>query len=209
MKRKLKILFQGDSITDCHRDRSDIHNLGQGYPYYAAQMLTERYPDIDFEFVNLGISGNRTPDLVSRLESDFVEIQPDICSILIGINDTWHHSDPGRTWMEHSYFENCYRTVLDALKTRTHAKILLLEQFLLPAEDKAFFHVDLDPKIQVTRKLAREYADAFLPTDGLLAAAYTTEDWQRFSEDGVHPTAYGAQTIAKWYVDAIAPLIEG
>ena len=209
MKRKLKILFQGDSITDCGRDRSDIHNLGHGYPYYAAKLLSERYPDIDFEFVDLGISGNRTPDLVNRLESDFVEIQPDICSILIGINDTWHHSNPNDNWMKHSYFEHCYRTVLEALKTRTNAKILLMEQFLLPAPDKLYFHEDLDPKIQITRKLAREYADAYLPTDGLLAAAYTTEDWQKFSEDGVHPTAYGAQTIAKWYVDTIAPLIEG
>ena len=209
MKRKLKILFQGDSITDCGRDRSDIHNLGGGYPFYAARMLCERYPDIEFEFVDLGISGNRTPDLVERLESDFIDIQPDIVSILIGINDTWHSPMYGRPWMEHSYYENCYRTVLEAIKTRTNAKILLLEQFLLPAPDKLDFHVDLDPKIQITRKLAREYADAFLPTDGLLAAAYTTEPWEKFSGDGVHPTAYGAETIAKWYVDAIAPLIEG
>ena len=208
MKRKLKILFQGDSITDCGRDRSDIHHLGSGYPFYASRMLCERYPDIEFEFIDLGISGNRTPDLVERLESDFVDIQPDIVSILIGINDTWHSPMFGKPWMEHSYYENCYRTVLEAIKTRTNAKILLLEQFLLPAPDKLDFHVDLDPKIQITRKLAREYADAFLPTDGLLAAAYTTQPWENFSGDGVHLTAYGAETVAKWYVDAIAPLIE-
>ena len=209
MKRKLKLLFQGDSITDASRDRSDYHNLGTGYAFYAAQLLTERYPDIEFEFINLGIGGNKTTDLVERLERDFVEIQPDICSILIGINDTWHNSRPTIDWMKHSYFEHCYRTVLEALKDRVGAKILLLEQFLLPTPDRAFFREDLDPKIQITRKLAREYADAFLPTDGLLAAAYTTEDWKNFSEDGVHLTAYGAQTVAKWYVDAIAHLIEG
>ncbi|MGM9646696.1 MAG: SGNH/GDSL hydrolase family protein [Eubacteriales bacterium] len=209
MKRKCKLLFQGDSITDCGRDRSDIHNLGNGYPRYAAELLAKRYPDIAFEFINLGISGNCTFDLVARLESDFVEIQPDLCSILIGVNDTWHFADPRENWMKHSYFEHCYRTVLDALKTRTSAKILMMEQFLLPAEDKAYFREDLDPKVQITRKLAREYADAYLPTDGLLAAAYTNEDWQKFSADGVHPTAYGAEVIARWYVDAIAPLIEG
>ena len=32
----VKILFQGGSITDAHRDRGDIHNLGNGYPQYAA-----------------------------------------------------------------------------------------------------------------------------------------------------------------------------
>ena len=28
----MKILFQGDSITDADRDREDTHNLGNGYP---------------------------------------------------------------------------------------------------------------------------------------------------------------------------------
>ncbi len=208
MQKTIKLLFQGDSITDCGRDRSNMHDLGHGYPYYAAKALTEKYPDIDFEFIDLGIGGNCTFDLVARLERDFVELQPDICSILIGINDTWHLSNPNENWMKHSYFEHCYRTVLEALKTRTNAKILLMEQFLLPAPDKTYFREDLDPKIQITRKLAREYADAYLPTDGLLAAAYTTEDWQKYSEDGVHPTAYGAEAIARWYVEAIAPLVE-
>ena len=206
MKRKLKILFQGDSITDAGRDRSDYHNLGNGYAFYAAQLLTERHPDIEFEFINLGIGGNRTPDLVARLETDFIEIQPDIVSILIGVNDTWHHADPNGPWMKHSYFENCYRTVLTAIKDRTNAKILMMEQFLLPLPERQFFRQDLDPKIQITRKLARTYADGYIPTDGLLAAAYTTEDWQRYALDGVHPTAYGAQAIARWYVEAIEKL---
>ena len=34
----MKILFQGDSITDAGRDYNDIHNLGHGYPLYSAGM---------------------------------------------------------------------------------------------------------------------------------------------------------------------------
>ena len=34
-----RILFQGDSITDCGRNRDSLYNLGGGYPKYAAQFL--------------------------------------------------------------------------------------------------------------------------------------------------------------------------
>ena len=84
----MKILFQGDSITDAGRDRSDSHNLGDGYPKYAAEFIKKAHPDTEFEFINLGISGNQTKDLVERLEADFIDIQPDIVSILIGISIT-------------------------------------------------------------------------------------------------------------------------
>ena len=73
----MKILFQGDSITDAGRDRSDFHNLGSGYPLYAAKYISEENPDESFEFINLGISGDQTANLVERLESDFIAVNPD------------------------------------------------------------------------------------------------------------------------------------
>jgi lysophospholipase L1-like esterase len=203
----MKILFQGDSITDAGRDRNDYHNLGNGYPKYAAEFIKNAYPDVEFEFVDLGISGNQTKDLVERLEKDFVEIQPDIVSIMIGINDVWHHAAQ-KDWIENDVFEARYRTVLEALKTKTKAKIMIIEPFLVPIQDKLFFREDLDPKIQVVRKLAREYADVFMPTDGLLASAYLGNDPLAFAADGVHPTAFGAEFLGKKYLEYVAPLIE-
>ena len=96
--RKVKLLFQGDSITDAGRNYGDFHDLGNGYPKYAAEYIKEKYSDIDFEFIDLGISGNQTKDLVERLQKDFIDIQPDIVSILIGINDVWHHA-ADRSWI--------------------------------------------------------------------------------------------------------------
>lgn len=203
----MKILFQGDSITDAGRDRNDYHNLGNGYPKYAAEFIKNAYPDVEFEFVDLGISGNQTKDLVERLEKDFVEIQPDIVSIMIGINDVWHHAAQ-KDWIENDVFEARYRTVLEAIKTKTKAKIMIIEPFLVPIQDKLFFREDLDPKIQVVRKLAREYADVFMPTDGLLASAYLGNDPLAFAADGVHPTAFGAEFLGKKYLEYVAPLIE-
>ena len=102
----MKILFQGDSITDADRDREDPHNLGNGYPKDAARFLKEKFPEIDFEFIDLGISGNQTIDLVNRLQSDFIDIQPDIVSILIGVNDTWHRADT-REWLDNQDKDKC------------------------------------------------------------------------------------------------------
>lgn len=201
----MKILFQGDSITDAGRDRENIHDLGHGYPLYTAQVLREAYPDTEFEFIDLGISGNRAENLRDRWTEDAINIQPDVISILIGINDTWHRA-ANRDWMPHKYFEECYRGILERLKKETNAKIILLEQFLLSVPDKEFFHIDLDPKIQITRKLAREYADVFVPLDGLFAAASVGEAPTEFAADGVHPTAKGAQFIAGHYLEAFRKL---
>lgn len=203
----MKILFQGDSITDAGRNREDCHDLGNGYPKFAAENIREAFPDVDIEFVNLGISGNQTKDLVDRLESDFVDVQPDIVSILIGVNDTWHHA-ADRSWLSNEKFEENYRTVLEAIKTRTNAKILIIEPFLIPIEDKLYFREDLDPKIQIVRKLAREYADAYLPIDGLLAAGYIGTEPTVYAADGVHPTEEGARFIADYYLEAVCDLID-
>lgn len=203
----MKILFQGDSITDWGRDRNDIHNLGNGYPKYAAKFLAEKYTDIDFEFIDLGISGNQTKDLVARLDTDFIDIQPDIVSILIGINDTWHHAEQ-KDWIPNEIFEERYRTVLTAIKEKTNAKIMMMEPFLIPTEDKAFFREDLAPKIEIIRKLAREFADIYLPTDGLLASAFIGDDPLSYAADGVHPTAKGAEFIGMLYCEYISDIID-
>lgn len=202
----MKILFQGDSITDAGRNREDYHDLGRGYPLYAAKYLKEMCPDTDFEFIDLGIGGHQTKDLVARLQSDFVDIAPDIVSILIGINDVWHHASD-RSWLTNEYFENNYRTILQTIKDKTHAKIVMMEPFLIPVADKLFFREDLDPKIQIVRKLAIEYADLYIPCDGLLAAEFIKNPPTDYAADGVHPTPFGADFLGKVYAEKVKELI--
>ncbi len=203
----MRILFQGDSITDAGRDYNDPHNLGNGYPKYAAEILKEWFPEKELEFIDLGISGHRTCDLLARWERDCIEQKPDIVSILIGINDTWRRYDSNLP-MSIEEFEENYRQLLTAIREKTAAKILMLEPFLLPADpSKDRFREDLDPKIQVVRRLAREFADVFVPLDGMLAAALVGQEPNAYSDDGVHPNAEGAQLIGEWYADAVAPYI--
>ena len=204
---KFKLLFQGDSITDAGRSYEDPHLLGEGYVKYAAKYLQEAYPQVEFEFINLGISGNQTLSLVNRLDRDFIDVQPDIVSILIGINDVWHHAED-RSWIPDEIFEERYRAVLQAIKDKTNAKIMMLEPFLIPVEDKLYYREDLYKKIEIERSLAREYADAYVPLDGLLASAYIGNEPTAFAADGVHPTAFGADYIGKIYCEYMKKIID-
>lgn len=204
----MKILFQGDSVTDAGRDRGNHHDLGEGYPKYAAAMLQDAFPKVDFEFVDLGISGNRAEHLVARLEADFIEIQPDVVSIMIGINDVWHHYSHGILTTDEA-FERDYRVVLDAIRARTHAKIFMIQPFLLEeaSPDKAELREELLRKQAIIEVLAKEYADVYLPMDKILHTE-AEEAPSYYTADGVHPTPNGACYIGEAYLNAIAPLIE-
>jgi len=199
----MKILFQGDSVTDAGRSREDPHLLGNGYPKYVAELLRQRWPDTTFEFLNYGVSGNRTRDLLERWQTDCIDPQPDVVSILIGINDTWRAFDQNDPTTVEQYESN-YRSLMQQIKDHTDAKILMLEPFLIPADDvKANWRPDLDPKIHAARRLAREFADAYIPLDGLFAAACVNRDPAYWAADGVHPTAEGHLFIAGHYVDVM------
>lgn len=205
----MKILFQGDSVTDAGRDRSDPHDMGNGYPRYASAMIQDSFPDTEFEFIDLGISGNRTEHLVERMEADFIEIQPDIVSILIGVNDVWHHYAFEYVETTDEQFESNYRTLLDAIKSRTNARILMIQPFLLETVDPAKQELceELARKQAIVKRLADEYADAYLPLDEVLHSM-TEEEPAYYAADGVHPTPDGACCIGEAYLGAIAPLIE-
>ncbi len=203
----MKILFQGDSITDCGRSRSDISKLGSGYPVYVKQYLEECYPQLEFELINKGVGGHQTKDLVQRWQEDAIDIQPDVISILVGVNDTWHHISE-QDWVPNDVFEANYRSLLEDIKNKTNAKIIMLEQFVLNFPDMKRFHNDIDEKIQIVRKLAAEYADRYIPLDGLFAAACVAEPPSYWTAEGVHPTEEGHKLIADYYFDALSDIIE-
>ena len=203
----MKILFQGDSITDANRNRSNIHDLGQGYAKFAAPLIEAAMPNTDFEFIDLGISGNRSDDLLARTTTDIVKIDPDVISILIGINDVWHRHSSGREMTDEQFELNC-RAVFERIRQETHAKILILCPFLLPSSDKESWRCEVESICAIVRRLADEYADAYLPLDEKFAAALPTAPTpMHYSLDGVHPNAAGAEFIGGLYCEAILPLL--
>ena len=205
----MKILFQGDSITDASRDQRNYHHLGNGYPKYAAEMIREAHPDTDFEFINLGISGNRTGQLFDRLYADAIELQPDIISILIGINDLWHRYEKKPIATTDEQIEVNYRSILKELRAKTNAKIMILSPYLLDCEDKEELREDLGRILPMIRMLANQYADVFVPLDEYFEEAMkTVPRAQYYSYDGVHPNTNGAIFIGKIYAKEIEPLLK-
>ncbi len=205
----MKILFQGDSITDASRDQRNYHHLGNGYPKYAAEMIGEAHPDTDFEFINLGISGNRTGQLFDRLYADAIELQPDIISILIGINDLWHRYEKKPIATTDEQIEVNYRSILKELRAKTNAKIMILSPYLLDCEDKEELREDLGRILPMIRMLANKYADVFVPLDEYFEEAMkTVPRAQYYSYDGVHPNTNGAIFIGKIYAKEIEPLLK-
>ncbi len=205
MKKDALILFQGDSITDVGRCREDLYDLGPGYPKFVAQLLKKNHPD--YRFINKGISGDRTWELLDRWQKDTLDLKPDFISILIGVNDCWRRFDSNIPTSEQQYEEN-YRKLLTQVKAMG-TKIMIIEPYLIHCEPtRAFWRIDLDPKIHVARKLAQEFADIYLPLDGLFAAEFVHTPMNQFSEDGVHPTEDGHRFIASAWVDAFEKFIK-
>ncbi|WP_269542714.1 SGNH/GDSL hydrolase family protein [Cerasicoccus fimbriatus] len=195
------ILFQGDSITDCGRDRTNVNCYGHGYVRIVASLLASRYPEANLKFINKGISGNRVKDLAARWDEDCIDLKPDWLSILIGVNDCWRAFDQNDPTSAEQYEEG-YRGILDRVKDKVE-QLIICEPFLLPIpEDRKAWRADLDPKIHVARELAREYKAIFVPFDGVFAQAATRQEMAYWAHDGVHPSPAGHGLMAKTWLQA-------
>jgi acyl-CoA thioesterase-1 len=196
-----RILFTGDSITDCGRVREDAGHLGFGYAALTAAHLQARLASPGLKIFNRGISGDRVCDLLKRVESDLLALQPTVVSILIGINDTWRRYDRNDPTDAKTY-ERDYRILLEKIEQHLEARVVLLEPFVLHVpEDRHAWREDLNPKIDVVRKLALEFGAELLPLDGLFAQAATQAPPAYWAADGVHPSAAGHALIAETWLE--------
>ena len=204
----MRILFQGDSITDAGRDKRNYRDMGAGYPKYAVEHIKAAHPDTEFDFINLGISGNRTSQLFDRFYSDALAFEPDIISILIGINDIWHRYGSGKVATTDAQFELNYRSILERIRRESNAKIMILAPFLLDKEPFEGMRADLERMLPIVRQLADEYADVFVPLDKYFEEALKTQpEPLYYSADGVHPNDNGRAFIGKLYAEAIEAIL--
>jgi acyl-CoA thioesterase I len=204
LQNKDIVLFQGDSITDTQRNREVPGDLGKGYALMTAGAIQAMFPGKAITFLNRGISGNRVKNLQERWQQDTLDLKPTVVSIYIGINDTWRRYDrDDPTAVEE--FEAGYRDILNRTVSKLeNVKLILMEPFVLPHPvDRATWREDLDPKIQVVRKLAREYQAVLIPLDGLFAQASMRAESAYWAADGVHPTPAGHALITQAWLQAV------
>lgn len=196
------VLFTGDSITDCGRNREEATHLGGGYAFLAAGQLQSQIASPALKVFNRGISGNRVYDLEARLETDLLALKPTVLSILIGVNDTWRRFDSNMISAT-ADFKASYQRILSRVKKELpETQIILLEPFLLPVPaDRKAWRDDLDPKITAVRELSIEFGTEFIPFDGIFAEAATRAPATYWLADGVHPTLAGHTLIADAWLD--------
>lgn len=199
----LRVVFQGDSITDCGRSNVFGEDMGNGYALMASAWFAAQFPEHPVAFFNRGMNGNRLRDLCARWQADCLDLRPQWVSLLAGINDTqrrYDRSDP--TSLES--FTASYRQILDAT-LEAGAHIVLCEPFLLVVRpEQAAWRDDLDPKIAAVRELAATYRTPLIPLDRLLTEAATKRPPSFWSDDGVHPTAPGHALIARAWLDTMS-----
>ena len=76
LKDGQNFVFLGDSIT----------HKGQ-YTQYIETFFITRYPDLQINFHNAGISGDKAMDCLNRFDEDVAIHSPDYISIMLGMND--------------------------------------------------------------------------------------------------------------------------
>lgn len=190
--KKPMILCQGDSITDCGRNRDDHHSLGHGYVKKISDYM--KYCNV----INKGISGHRTIDLLERWQKDCIDLKPDIITILIGINEIWHRYKYGKV-LTPSTFKTYYTKLLERIKQELpQSKILLIEPFVFPiGEYDSKWEKDLIEEQKIVNELAKKYADDMIPMQSILNKSLEYYRMEELLPDGVHPSDLGHEIMAK------------
>lgn len=76
-------VMAGDSIT-----AQKLHSN------YIEAFFRTKYPKLNIQFRNSGISGNRAIDVLNRFDKDIAVFNPTIVSVELGMNDVWNGDDP-------------------------------------------------------------------------------------------------------------------
>jgi lysophospholipase L1-like esterase len=202
----MKLLFQGDSITDAFRKPEEIntaYQLGNGYVFLVAARLSARFPQKNWDFINRGVSGNKIFDLKKRWENDAIDLQPDVLSIFIGVNDTLAAMQGPSSLTDEEFF-SAYRTLLDETRKKLpQIRLLLIEPFLLEVgEVQKSWGDHLRPRQLFVQEVAKETMSTFIPTQNLFNQAARMREPAFWSYDGIHPTHAGFQLLADAWIDA-------
>ena len=197
----MKILFQGDSITDCGWGRED-GTLGNGYAVMAAGRLGFEEPGRHI-CLNRGISGDRVVDIYARMKRDIWNLKPDYMSLLVGVNDVWHDLDENPNGVDAERFEKVYRMLLDDTREcLPNLQIVLMEPYVLKGistvKNGAWgtFYYEVGKRAEAVRRIARDYNLPLIPLWDLLNDACKLAPADFWLRDGVHPTEAGHALIA-------------
>jgi lysophospholipase L1-like esterase len=211
----LTILFQGDSITDAWRRRefyypNDSPGMGLGYVHQAVSELVGKYPHRNLRCYNRGVGGDKVHQLAKRWQDDCLQLQPDVLSILIGVNDFWHT-------LSHNYkgtvatYEGDFRKLLDRTKEKLpNVQLIIAEPFVVKG-GTAITEKDWFPAFsayqEAAKKVASDYKAHFIPLQSIFDEALSKADVAYWCPDGVHPSLAGNYLMAQAWLKVIHPIL--
>jgi lysophospholipase L1-like esterase len=178
-----RVVFFGDSITDFWR-------------------LNEYFPDRDF--VNRGISGQITGEMLGRMKADVIDLHPDAVLILAGTNDLARE-------IPLIVIENNFAMIADLA---SYYKIKVIFASVLPVSD---YHKDQNASYErikdrppVFIKALNDWLQSFCSQRGYTYLDYfsamadqTGQLTEDLSDDGLHPNSKGYRVMAPLALNAI------
>ena len=207
------LLFQGDSITDAGRSRMPIgpnspEGMGFGYPRLVMEQLLKRSPEQYLQFYNRGVSGDRLTDLTRRWPHDTLRLEPDLISVLIGVNDTWNYLFLGIGSSPDGFQRICRQLLVDTRAKLPNTTLVICEPFVLfTGEVTEEWGEDISQRQTAVEELAKDFEAVFVPFQSALDKAVSEGmPAHRLLEDGVHPTEQGHRLLADCWIESVVGL---
>lgn len=198
-----RIVMIGDSITDCGR-RDTFAPYGNGYVSLVHAFITARYPELDLQFENRGISGDTVRHLEARWDEDAIALKPDWLSVKIGINDVWrafgvnaHEAVPP------AEYETTLRALLRRAVDETGCKLIVMEPYVIeknPADPQLLRTRELG---WIARMIAEEFDAITVRTQDAFDAVLRYSEPAAWAADRIHPNLAGHAVIARAFLNAV------
>jgi lysophospholipase L1-like esterase len=200
-----RLLFIGDSITDCGRAQpvGTGNGLGGGYVSLVNSLITTVYPERRILVLNTGTSGNTVLDLKARWKRDVLDLKPDWLSIMIGINDVWRQFDCALEPDNHvqpDVYEKTLRALVDATRVKG---LVLVSPYYIEDNRSDDMRKRMDQYGAIVAKIAKQEGAIFVDTQAAFNAVLKHLPSELFAWDRVHPGAAGHMILARVFLDAI------
>lgn len=196
---------------DLNRFREQNKNLGlpakgEQRVVFMGNSITEGWPDKDPEFfentsyINRGIGGQTTPQMLLRFRADVIDLQPKAVIILAGTNDIAGNTGP-------MTLEQIRDNIISMAELAKVNGIQVIISSVLPAYDYVW-RPGLEPNIKIPKlnAMLKDYAEknGFLYLDYFTVMADDRNGLPKeLAEDGVHPTKKGYMIMKKLAEEAI------
>ncbi len=197
-----KVMFTGDSITDCGRARPLGDRAGYLGDSYVANIFVQMWakdPKADVKIMNTATSGDTSRQLRARFDSEVICYDADYLFVMIGINDCWREFDDPVYASDapsvDEYRENMTYMIEKALEKGT--KPVLVSPYFLELSREDPMRAKCDKLNGVLRELAKKYSLYYIDVQSVFDEYISVLSSYIVSGDRVHPKAIGKQVIAQ------------